>query len=216
MDQGRLTNSRRFGNEILVRRGAGRDGDGGAERAAQVELGDMTATRVRPGAGVEPAKFRDAMSRAAAAVHIVTTDGAFGKCGFTATAVCSVTDDPPTVLICLNQASGMHAAFEGNGVFCVNTLNAGQQDLAERFGGRGPVAMEDRFADPRWQPGSLGAPVLDGAIARLECEVFMVNEVGTHWVIFGRVVAVQSQGGEAALAYFDREYRRLPAAGENG
>lgn len=163
-----------------------------------------------PGAStVSGALFRDAMSRIAAAVHVVTTAGVHGQCGFTATSVCSVTDEPPTVLVCLNQASGMHAAFEGNGVFCVNTLGAGQQDMAELFGGRNGVGMADRFADPRWTQGALGAPVLEGALARIECRVERVDVIGTHYVIFGRVARVGMAAGEPALVYFERGYHSL-------
>ena len=74
--------------------------------------------------------YRDGMSRFAAAVNIVTTDGPGGACGFTASAACSVTDDPPTLLVCLNRASQMHTIFEKNGVFCLNTLSADQQWLS--------------------------------------------------------------------------------------
>lgn len=163
--------------------------------------------------GVSAALFRDAMSRIAASVHVVTTAGPHGKCGFTATAVCSVTDDPPTVLVCLNQASGMHAAFEKNGVFCINTLSAEQKDLAELFGGRAEVGMAERFADPRWTDGALGAPLLEGALARIECQVERVQVVGTHYVIFGRVAGVGMAAGEPALVYFGRGYHALAAGG---
>jgi flavin reductase (DIM6/NTAB) family NADH-FMN oxidoreductase RutF len=167
-------------------------------------------------AAVVPASlFRDAMSRVAASVHVVTTGGAHGECGFTATSVCSVTDDPPMVLVCLNQASGMHAAFEGNGVFCVNTLGTDQQDLAELFGGRGGVGMDDRFADPRWKVGELGAPILKDALVGIECEVERVQVVGTHYVIFGRVTTVAMAAGNAALVYFGRDYHALAAGGRS-
>ena len=151
------------------------------------------------------------MSRSAGSVHVVTTGGAHGRCGFTATSVCSVTDDPPTVLVCLNQASGMHAAFEGNGVFCVNTLSAEQQDIAEMFGGRNGTGMDERFADPCWSEGVLGAPVLERALARIECQVDRVDVMGTHYVIFGRVIQVGMAAGDPALLYFGRAYHALAA-----
>ena len=58
---------------------------------------------------VEPKVFREAMSRLGAAVHVITTDGPSGKTGFTATAVCSVSDAPPTLLVCLNRGAHQHA-----------------------------------------------------------------------------------------------------------
>jgi flavin reductase len=78
-------------------------------------------------------EFRDAMARLGAAVNIVTTDGAAGRGGITATAVCSVTDDPPTLLVCLNRTSPRSALFLANGVLCVNTLSAGQQAVSNAF-----------------------------------------------------------------------------------
>jgi flavin reductase len=71
---------------------------------------------------VEPTIFREAMSRLGAAVHIITTAGGAGKAGATATAVCSVTDSPPTLLVCLNRRSQTNPVVLENGVFCVNTL----------------------------------------------------------------------------------------------
>ena len=85
------------------------------------------------------------MSRLGAAVHVITTDGPSGKTGFTATAVCSVSDAPPTLLVCLNRAATSMPILRGNGVFCVNTLRAGDEILADIFAGRTKVAREARF-----------------------------------------------------------------------
>ena len=71
---------------------------------------------------VEPGIFREAMSRLGAAVHVITTAGPGGKAGATATAVCSVSDAPPTLLMCLNRRSQTNPAVVENGVFCINTL----------------------------------------------------------------------------------------------
>ena len=69
------------------------------------------------------------MARLGAAVHVVTTAGPAGRHGFTASAVTSVTDDPPTLLVCQNRASDANPAFKANGVLCVNTLAAAQEHL---------------------------------------------------------------------------------------
>src|SRR5258708_19832275 len=71
---------------------------------------------------VDPAAFREAMSRLGAAVHVITTAGPAGKAGTTATAVCSVTDAPPSLLVCLNRRSQTNPAVLQTGAFCVNTL----------------------------------------------------------------------------------------------
>ncbi|RYY93418.1 MAG: hypothetical protein EOO24_26860, partial [Comamonadaceae bacterium] len=83
--------------------------------------------------------FRDAMAQVGAAVHVVTTDGPAGRAGFTASAVCSLSDTPPMVLVCLNRQASVHDAFDRNGVLCVNTLAAGHESLAMLFGGRTPM-----------------------------------------------------------------------------
>ncbi|EOC0465833.1 flavin reductase, partial [Cronobacter sakazakii] len=96
----------------------------------------------------EQQAFRDAMSRLGAAVNIVTTDGPAGMAGFTASAVCSVTDSPPTLLVCLNRNASVWPVFQANGQLCVNTLAAGHEALSGLFGGKTP--MEERFAAARW------------------------------------------------------------------
>ena len=97
---------------------------------------DGAFTVVAPGpiASDEQKLFRDAMARLGAAVHIITTAGPGGKSGFTATAVCSVSDQPATLLVCLNRGSVSAPILAENGVFCVNTLAANEEKLS-RTGG---------------------------------------------------------------------------------
>ena len=109
---------------------------------------------------VDPAAFREAMSRLGAAVHIITTAGPGGKAGATATAVCSVSDAPPTLLMCLNRRSQTNPAVVENGVFCVNTLGAGGAEIADVFAGRSGVSGSDRFVGGEWTTLSTGSPVL--------------------------------------------------------
>lgn len=78
---------------------------------------------------VDQQTFRDAMSCMGAAVNIITTDGPAGRAGFTASAVCSVTDTPPTLLVCLNRGASVWPVFNENRTLCVNTLSAGQEPL---------------------------------------------------------------------------------------
>lgn len=88
--------------------------------------------------------FRDAMAHVGAAVNIITTDGPAGRAGFTASAVCSVTDAPPTLLVCLNRSASVWPIFSQHQALCVNTLAAGQEGLSNLFGGKTPMA--ERFA----------------------------------------------------------------------
>lgn len=158
---------------------------------------------------VDQASFREAMSRLGAAVHIITTSGPSGECGLTASAVCSVTDNPPTVLVCLNRASETNEAFKTNGVFCVNTLNANQELLSNSFAGFTEETMLERFANAEWDRMLTGAPALLSALVSLDCEIASVTEVGTHSVIFGDVRAVRFTEARTALMYFNRSYKSL-------
>ncbi|ULK97194.1 flavin reductase [Bradyrhizobium sp. I71] len=85
-----------------------------------------------------------------AAVNIVTTDGVAGRAGLTASAICSVTDDPPTLLVCINRGSFAYASVMRNKVVCVNVLPARHEPLSRLFGGKAPA--EERFAAAAWSP----------------------------------------------------------------
>jgi flavin reductase len=157
---------------------------------------------------IERQIFREAMSRLGAAVNIITVAGDAGPSGFTASAVCSVTDEPPTLLICINRnaRSRSHIAL-GAGI-CVNTLASHQQTLSAVFAG--PLEMEERFANGSWTRLVTGAPVLEDAVASFDCRVSNIVEVGTHSVLFCEVEAVQLGDPREALAYFARAYHVLP------
>ncbi|RAS23440.1 flavin reductase [Paraburkholderia bryophila] len=154
--------------------------------------------------------FRDAMAGLGAAVNIVTSDGAAGRAGCTASAVCGVTDEPPTLLVCINRSSRNNAAFRANGKLCVNVLSAEQQALAAHFASSA-LPVEARFAAAKWHPLTTGAPALDGALASLDCEVESVTEIGTHTVFFCAVKGVRTQGAGDALIYYGRRYHRVGA-----
>ncbi len=110
----------------------------------------------------DKASFRDAMAHVGAAVNIITTDGPAGRAGFTASAVCSVTDTPPTLLVCLNRSASVWPVFSEHHTLCVNTLAAGQEALSTLFGGK--TAMDERFAAADWQTGATGCPRLEAAL----------------------------------------------------
>jgi len=155
--------------------------------------------------------YRDTMARLGAAVNIVTSVGPHRRIGFTASAVCSVTDDPPTLLVCMRRDSDLNAEFKANGVLCVNTLSAAQQALSPLFAGFSGETMEERFAAAEWSEAETGAPVLEGAVAAFDCRIAQVVEVGTHSVVFGHVVAVREGPPGGALMYFRRTYHPIGA-----
>lgn len=163
------------------------------------------------GQTVSRQSFREAMARVCAPVNIVTTDGPAGRGGFTATAVCSVTDDPPTVLVCMNAGSAQGETFLANGQFCVNVLTNDHMGLATGFAG-GIRDMAERYAAARWLTMESGALALEDAIVSLDCETCDVHRIGTHNVMVGRVRALRLRGDAPgnALLYMDRTYR-VPA-----
>ena len=129
---------------------------------------------------VDPMAFREAMSRLGAAVHVITTAGPGGKTGATATAVCSVSDAPPMLLMCLNRRSQTNPAVVENGVFCVNTLGDGGAEIADIFAGRTGVSGSDRFGSGDWTVLTTASPVLASAVAVFDCRIVEVRSVGSH------------------------------------
>ncbi len=157
-------------------------------------------------APISAGAFRDVMARTPAAVHVVTTAGPAGRGGFTASAVASVSDAPPTILVSVHRAARSNALIRENGVMAVNLLARGQGDIADVFSGRRGLAGEARFAQGRWGTLETGAPVLGGAVATLDCRVVGEAEVATHTVFFAEVVAVTQPTDLPALVYFDRGF----------
>jgi flavin reductase len=149
-------------------------------------------------------RFRDGMARLAAAVNIVTSDGPAGLAGFTATAVCSVTDQPPTLIVCLNRSASVYDTVTTNGVIAVNVLGAHHVSLSNLFGGKTPV--EERFAAAAWTRGETGAPLLADALTAFDCRITDAIDVGTHKVLICTVVGVAEHGGDTGLTYFGRAY----------
>ena len=158
---------------------------------------------------VDPQSYRDAMSRFAGAVHIVTTDGKAGRRGVTIIAGCSVSDEPPTVLVCLNHQNEKNDAFVKNGCFALNTLSSDEMGLADSFAGFGKQSQEERFALAEWTTLQTGAPVLTKAASVFDCEIEHIHDHATHRVIFGRVKALAIGPSLDPLMYYDRNYRVL-------
>lgn len=169
-----------------------------------------TDSQAVAGSGVAPQTYRDAMARLAGHVHVVTTAGAGGISGFTAIAVASVSDDPPTLLVCLNRKSANGALIEANGVFAVNALPAGAEALAETFAGRRGLAGAARFGAGSWIALQTGSPILDTALASFDCRLVEAKAIATHTILIGRVEAVRFGAEGPALAYFARAYRTIP------
>jgi flavin reductase len=140
---------------------------------------------------------------------VVTTAGPGGKTGFTATAVCSVSDAPPTLLVCLNRKSQGGPILRENKVFCVNTLGADCEDVADVFAGRTGAVKTERFATGLWSTLKTSAPVLASSVVAFDCRVIEIRAVASHNVIFGAVVDIRLGAAGPALVYHNRAYKRV-------
>jgi len=169
--------------------------------------GAFAAVAPGPVTSVDQVVFREAMARLGAAVHVVTTAGAAGLSGFTATAVCSVSDIPAMLLVCLNRRSNSAPVLAQNGVFCVNTLPASEEKLADLFAGRSGVHLQERFAQGEWLTLKTGAPVLATAVVAFDCRTIEIKVMASHNVVFGAVEAVRLGPAGPALVYHDRAYK---------
>lgn len=153
---------------------------------------------------VDKATFRSGMSRLGSAVNVVTTLYGGKRYGFTASAVCSVSDTPATLLVCINRASSCFPAFANTRHFCVNTLMPSHEDISNVFGGRTP--SEDRFSHGEWREGLTGAPVLAGASVSFECDLTNAVDEATHRILFGRVIDIRENEKSATLLYCMHRY----------
>lgn len=160
-------------------------------------------------AAVDAQIFREAMSRFGAGVTIITTAGVAGRAGLTATAFASVSDNPPTVLVCLNASGSSAARIRGNGVFGINVLSAEQAALADHFAGRGGVKGEARFQTGEWHPGLGQVPLLKGALVRCVARVLDFKPVASHLVMFGEVLGVELGETAPGLVYARRGYHAV-------
>jgi len=170
---------------------------------------DVTSKKTPPFNQEHPLKkdFREAMARLGAAVNLVTTDGPAGRAGFAATAVCSVSDSPPMMIVCLNRASSAYEAVKTNGVVCINILAETHQELSKLFGGKTPI--EERFSAGQWYSIVSGAPALHGAIASLDCEITNIYDGSSHDILVCEVIDIRNGILQPALVYLNRAYHSL-------
>ena len=153
--------------------------------------------------------FRAAMRCLASGVCLVAHSVGGAPAGMTATAVASLSLDPPTLIVCLNRAASTYAGLALGVAFGVSVLGADHRELAERFAGRAGAEGAERFREGRWRISPNGAPLLRDALAAFACEVDAIVERNTHAIVIGRVkdVAAVSSGG--ALVYWRGGYEQL-------
>jgi flavin reductase (DIM6/NTAB) family NADH-FMN oxidoreductase RutF len=155
-------------------------------------------------------EFRDGVGMFATGITVITARaGGFGH-GMTANAFASVSLDPLLVLVCVEREAVMRKVLDEVGRFAVSVLAADQEDLARYFSDSGrPMGMA-QFLPLAWRPGPVsGAPLRDGALAWLECDVDATHAGGDHLVFLGRVLGVERGQARDPLLYFGGRYHRL-------
>lgn len=153
--------------------------------------------------------FRDVMREVAAPVTILAAGRQGFRNGLTATSVCSVSDAPPTILICVRRNAKAHDVIVDSGHFSINFLSAEQEDVAMQFSGAAGLCGEDRFTIGDWSAGTTGAPVLAESICTLECRLVRTELVATHTIMYGEPVSGRKRESGRALLYRRGGYQPL-------
>ncbi len=154
--------------------------------------------------------FRSAMRRLASTVTIITTCDGGVRHGMTATAVTSLCADPPSLLVCVNQATRLHAMLQSAGGFCVNVLHRDHVEQSQAFSGR--MQGDERFAIGRWAVDDRGMPFLADAQANLFCYKKAAIPHGTHSIFIGEVERVGVRDDIAPLLYQNAAYVSIASA----
>ena len=159
-----------------------------------------------------PADFKKGMRQLAAGVNVITVANGLVYDGLTATAACSISAEPPHLLICVNSTASAHGPIHRAGAFCLNVLAHDQEAIAKRFAGMDGADRNARFDIGTWVQLATGAPVLEGAIANFDCIVVREIEAATHTLFLGRVLSVRSNEMGTPLIYGSGRFTSLVAA----
>jgi flavin reductase len=156
---------------------------------------------------VDPATFKAAMRRLAASVAVITSRHGDRLNGMTATAVCSVSSEPPLVLVVINRCSRSYPLIREGGTFALNFLREGQDDVADYFAARNDKSFDSLPHDF----GLTGCPLLQDCAASVECVVHTASDSGSHTIFVGRVVNAKVRP-VSPLLYYDGRFARLDIA----
>jgi flavin reductase len=154
--------------------------------------------------------FLEGMSRSAASVSVVTTDGPAGRGGVTVSAMTSISADGPrpTMLTCLNASSSALPLVLQNGCFCINVLRTGQTDISDVFSSRVPAPGGDKFNAVETEVMETGAPRIVDALVSFDCRLISAEKIGTHHICIGEVASVITAHEGEPLLYGLRKYLR--------
>ncbi len=156
-------------------------------------------------ASFDSARFREVLGHFPTGVTVVTASTPDGPVGLTIGSFTSLSLEPPLVLFCVAHASATWPPIRDAGTFCVNVLAEDQEHVSRLFAGRGT----DRFAGVGWRPSVLGAPLLAGCIASLDCRIEQVLAGGDHDIVIGRVVDLALHDRRGPLVFYRGGFGRF-------
>lgn len=175
-----------------------------------MEVADQAASATGNKTAISTDLFRFVMRQVASPVSVIAAQVGERRGGLTATAVCSATADPPTILVCINRTASAGILIAEAAAFSVNFLSDEQTALARLFSTPG-LESDVRFAGGTWTRAVTGAPLLRGAVGAFDCRVVETVPCGSHQIFLGRVVAAEARDGDPLL-YRDGFFRKI--AGE--
>ena len=155
---------------------------------------------------VTPQQFIQGMRQLAAGVTLITAQHEGRRAGMTATAVCSLSAEPPQLLVCINRQAETYRIVHDSGAFAVNVLASHQQPLAEAFAGAVAIYGERRFDLAAWSILATGSPVLSPCLATFDCRLVEAVPAATHSIFIGRVEDVALELDLQPLVYAGGDY----------
>jgi 4-nitrophenol 2-monooxygenase / 4-nitrocatechol 4-monooxygenase, reductase component len=170
------------------------------DRSSQREVVQMTPC--------DSAVFRRTIGHFASGVAVITTSHGTHEFGMTASAVTSLSLEPPMLVVCINRKAPTHGAIRSSDRFAVNVLARPQEQLARHFA----TPSDDKFAGVAVTEGKLGMPLLDGCVANFECEVVSVASGGTHTIFIAEVLTAVAHTRRDPLLYYCGRFGRLRLA----
>lgn len=165
----------------------------------------MTIPVAAPEAAFDSSRFRHVLGHFATGVAVITAIGPSGPVGMVVSSFTSVSLEPPLVAFLPDQSSTSWPKIRAAGAFCVNILSAGQEELCAQFARKGI----DKFAGVTWRAASSGAPILDGGMAWIDCELTQTFESGDHYIAIGRVLQLEAAEYGVPLVFFQGGYGHL-------